>query len=425
MKLDKIVLKFDGFFKESVVESNLENYRLRKLVLYYYLEDSTIMINEPKQTNSGTPQGVFLKRQAILKHDGSVYQPHDFIVGETVEIFGKSIKIVDADRYTRDFFFTSLQVEMPDAISMPVDSFELSQRPKVTKKDKVMIDFLEHSLGGGKVASWKQFLDNDRKVLKFNTVCDGEPFIVHYYLADDTLEVREVHFQNNGKDQFPMLLKRSKVPKIFKIEQPGSHDDSMVYLTDADIYPGEPIQAFSRVFHITGVDPFTQYYYKQRYGRHFDANQISEPHAPEPPKVIVPPHNGFGNEEDSLGYVYKLVPEKPKKDFFKYVDNDGKILRWTAKFNTQVPEDFDRRFIIAYYLADDTISIFEPAQKNSGIMEGKFLERNKYKNRWNSDRFITPTDIAIGGDVMINGYSFHILSCDEFTRKYLQGHYVE
>lgn len=67
------------------------------------------------------------------------------------------------------------------------------------------------------------------------------------------------------------------------------------------------------------------------------------------------------------------------KDYFKYVDNDKMILRYTAKLNTTVPEDFDRRFIIQIYLSDDTLSIYEPAQKNSGIKEGKFLERGKYK----------------------------------------------
>ena len=36
--------------------------------------------------------------------------------------------------------------------------------------------------------------------------------------------------------------------------------------------------------------------------------------------------DGFGNEIDSLGYVYDLVPKKPKIDFFKYVDNDKKVL---------------------------------------------------------------------------------------------------
>lgn len=71
VKLDKQVLRFFGYFKESVVESRLENYRIRQLNILYYLEDHTLMINEPKETNAGTPQGVFLKRQQVIKQDGS------------------------------------------------------------------------------------------------------------------------------------------------------------------------------------------------------------------------------------------------------------------------------------------------------------------------------------------------------------------
>ena len=89
-----------------------------------------------------------------------------------------------------------------------------------------------------------------------------------------------------------------------------------------------------------------------------------------------------------------------------------------------MPEDVDRRFIISFYLADDAISIYEPAQKNSGIIEGKFLHRNKYKNVDNNNEPITPSDMAIGGDVKINGHSFHILSCDDYTTKYLSEHLV-
>lgn len=100
------------------------------------------------------------------------------------------------------------------------------------------------------------------------------------------------------------------------------------------------------------------------------------------------------------------------------------MLRFIASFNTRVPEDVDRKFIISFFLADDSISIFEPAQKNSGIIEGKFLERRKYKNTDRNDDFITPTDLSIGGDVRINGYSFHIETCDEFTQKWLEGHLV-
>lgn len=367
VKLDRLVLRFNGYFKESVVESNLENWRLRQLIIFYYLEDSSIMMNEVKSTNSGIPQGLFLKRQKVNKPGtNEPLSPTDFLVGHTVEIFGKQIKIVDADLNTRNFFESQLGVELGAAEEIPQDNFQRAQQPATSNKDSAMMDFLEHSLGGGRPKSQKQFLDNDRKVLKFNAVCDDNPYIIHYFLADDTIEVREVHFANNGKDHFPMLLKRSKVPKAFNINQPGQNDDKEPFITCDQFVNGEKIQLFSRTFSLTGVDDFTGRYMKQKYGRYFDVNLIEEPQPSAPTDVIIPPHNGFGDEQDSLGYVYKLNPVKPKKNFFKYVDNDGKILRWTARFNTQVPEDVDRKFIIAYYLADDTISIFEPAQKNSG-----------------------------------------------------------
>lgn len=53
-----------------------------------------------------------------------------------------------------------------------------------------MKEYLEKKLGGGKVNSEKQFLENDRKVLKFYSTFENVPHIVHYFLADDTIEVR-------------------------------------------------------------------------------------------------------------------------------------------------------------------------------------------------------------------------------------------
>lgn len=76
------------------------------------------------------------------------------------------------------------------------------------KKDPEMKEFLEKQLGGGKVKSQKQFLDNDLKVLRFFSRFDDLPYVVHYYLADDTLEIREVHPPNDGRDKFALLLRR-------------------------------------------------------------------------------------------------------------------------------------------------------------------------------------------------------------------------
>lgn len=187
-------------------------------------------------------------------------------------------------------------------------------------------------------------------------------------------------------------------------------------MTCDEIYQEKPVDVFGHIMNISGVDEFTQNFYKTKYGRHFDIGGISTP-APrtvKPPQV--PSHNPLmGQEEDSLGYIYKLVPDRPKPNFFKALDNQAKILRFTARFNTRVPEDVDRRFIISFYLADDSIGIYEPNQKNSGIISGKFLERKKYKNVNKNQDWITPTDMALEGDVTINGHNFHILSCDDYT----------
>jgi transposase len=50
------VLRFYGYFKETVPESRMENHRVRKIILYYYLEDDSMHMAEPKTDNSGIPQ---------------------------------------------------------------------------------------------------------------------------------------------------------------------------------------------------------------------------------------------------------------------------------------------------------------------------------------------------------------------------------
>ena len=75
-------------------------------------------------------------------------------------------------------------------------------------KDKELLEFLEKKLGGGRVPSQKQFLDHDRKVLRFFTTSGDLQFEWHYFLADDTVEIREVHFPNDGRDSFSVYLRR-------------------------------------------------------------------------------------------------------------------------------------------------------------------------------------------------------------------------
>lgn len=62
--LDKKVLRFYGYFKETVTESHQEHYRVRSVIIYYYLEDDTMHLFEPKQQNSGLAQGSL----SIIEH---------------------------------------------------------------------------------------------------------------------------------------------------------------------------------------------------------------------------------------------------------------------------------------------------------------------------------------------------------------------
>mmetsp|Transcript_4937 Transcript_4937/g.4124 ORF Transcript_4937/g.4124 Transcript_4937/m.4124 type:complete len:86 (+) Transcript_4937:1285-1542(+) len=79
-------------------------------------------------------------------------------------------------------------------------------------------------------------------------------------------------------------------------------------------------------------------------------------------------------------------------------------LKFIAKFKYPRPEDAQREFIITFYLNDDSVMVYEPYQRNSGINGGKFLEKGKYKNALNNNAYFQPGDFLIGHDVIINGF---------------------
>ena len=56
---------------------------------------------------------------------------------------------------------------------------------------------------------------------------------------------------------------------------------------------------------------------------------------------------------------------------------NSNVLRFVAFMKTDNPVDAGRKFTVSYFLSDDTISVFEPPQRNSGVIGGKFLERGR------------------------------------------------
>lgn len=107
IKYDRKVLRFYAYFQEHVVESRLENYRIRKVAIYYYLSDDTIFVTEHKIENSGIPQGVFLKRQKIPRVTGELhdnYNWQDFALGININFYQRIFRIYDCDAFTRAYY---------------------------------------------------------------------------------------------------------------------------------------------------------------------------------------------------------------------------------------------------------------------------------------------------------------------------------
>merc|ERR1719265_568343 len=82
--------------------------------------------------------------------------------------------------------------------------------------------YREVMLGGGHInENMQQFMECDRKVCRFFGVLDDlstpqyerRPFTILFFLADNTVEIREQYPLNCGRDNFPIFFRRGKIRK--------------------------------------------------------------------------------------------------------------------------------------------------------------------------------------------------------------------
>eukprot|EP00003_Mantamonas_plastica_P028838 TRINITY_DN670_c0_g1_i5.p1 TRINITY_DN670_c0_g1~~TRINITY_DN670_c0_g1_i5.p1 ORF type:complete len:589 (+),score=225.67 TRINITY_DN670_c0_g1_i5:124-1890(+) len=416
---DNKVLRFFGYFKEPVFESAEEQYRIRNCTIYVYLANNTIHVAEPHVENSGIPQGQFIKRQEIPKSmddKDDIYTFMDFNLGIEVEFFGRTIRIADCDQATRVFYEDQLGIELNESEEVPEDVY-------TKKRVEIKQSMLPTSTSKTDYDSLKKFLENDRQVLRFfctwddrnSAYGDYRQFVIHFYTADDTVEVLEVIGANSGREPFPQFLKRQKIPKKFStLSDLGSTD----YYTEEDFAVGTTVTLFGRDFNIHDCDSNTRKFYKENFGVEFGTLEIEEEEE-EVVDFVVPPYNGFGSEADSLRSAMSLVPKIPKKNFAKMIENDGKIIRFRCKMDTDNVVDQEREFVVSYYLADDTIGVYEPPLRNSGIGGGNFLKRQAIMNPDTGD-FFKAEDLYLGASVEIHKRRFILEVADEYALNYME-----
>ena len=69
------------------------------------------------------------------------------------------------------------------------------------------------------------------------------------------------------------------------------------------------------------------------------------------------------------------------------------------------------------------VTVYEKAQRNSGIIGGKFLERTRVTKPGSSvdnPEFYAPSDLSIGAKIEIFKHRFVITDADEYVLKYLE-----
>jgi len=441
LKHDRQVLRFFAYFQEPVVENPNENFRIRNVVITYFLEDGTMQITEPKVENSGIwPQGPFIKRHRIPKAEGNFLGPEDLKVGSEVTIYSRTFRVIDADDFTK-WFFTEAGMALGEPEEAPVDTFletNVYKKESMLKKSGYPKDIMEGKeytelkLGGSrKNHKLEQFLQNDRKVLRFYAYWDDltrygarQYFVMHYFLSDDTVEINNNYARNSGRHPYPVFFTRAPL----ELQPTMTHTPGMIkplspLLKPSDIFVGKTIPVYGRDFFIYDADDATKEFYANYMG-----HQVESVVVPEEEKVhlqlLYPPHNGFGGDEDSLGSCLQLRPKPPRKDLVKLMTNSDRILRFEAIPENNVPEDMHRKFIIGVFLADDTVAVWEVRQRNSGCVEGKFRERGLTTNPATGKNFAA-ADFFVGAEVQVSAMPFRIMRADEYTLKYMEANPAE
>ena len=107
-----------------------------------------------------------------------------------------------------------------------MDNFDFKKERKDMKipppDTKEYKEYFEVKLGGGHPnGGLDKYISNDRKVLSFKALWQDRTvegadnyYTINFFLADDTVEVKEARFANSGKDPYPLMMRRMKLPKV-------------------------------------------------------------------------------------------------------------------------------------------------------------------------------------------------------------------
>ena len=464
VQLEKMVCRFYGYFVEGrIFSSNEENpignptteaELVHRLTIHFYLDEEKVEMNEMKSDNSGVWGGGFFKKAPLKKRDGKLVSLQDLHVGNVLDVLGRSIKICDADKMTREYFRRTLNAPLAPAMDMPKPkppgaegaalATGLQSHTDTGKEKKVGACSGDYGDRKKQLNKEYKYLHGDARVLKFlaiQIVTDGSDqtmadqmlatqttYTVSYYLIDDSMDIRLIKTRRSSSTDQTTLLKRGKVPK----------NDS-AFFEPADLRVNGKISFFGRTIQLLDCDATTRAFYEEI--------NMPQPaaHGNEDALSVAGSAKGSASQGSRGGASVrssrsgKSMPIAPPRDDGGFLaigaveqssgeqraarmqreEHRGKVLRC----NVTLLKEPKRKFSFFYFLEDDTVSVFEEITKNTGMAGSpNFLKRGIYDATIEGvTARATPRIIELGTKVTLNGFEWEVTGADAQTLELCKG----
>jgi len=343
----------------------------------------------------------------------------DFRVGAGITLLGREYQIVSCDKFTRDYFEER-------GVVMQSNS-ECPRKQQATKSKQVapLPAYLRITEPATHPRSSKKFIEHDGEVLRFFALWDdsaskyGQVYkmVIHYFLSDDTMDVRKL-----VKGETEPFLRRHRVPKeVISYSVDGSNlsptaTNEDQFYHENDFFIGQVISVYGREILLCDADEFTRSYF-EKLGKPLNAKmsmdnvlRVKDGKIEYYPTPSTQNEHSEAEETSALPGNHEPVPKKRGVD-------ENITLTFEAVMKNASEFDSKRKFIIKFYVVDDTFVIFEKIK--SSITSNKFLERGRLKNKLG--KWYTINDLSVGNELFVYGRTFELLESDVFTKKYLDG----
>nr|CCC48028.1 conserved hypothetical protein [Trypanosoma vivax Y486] len=440
------VLRFYAFFTEKAPEGCRESYWHRCVVIYFYPEDDTVLIQEPCVPNSGLPGGTYLKRQKVAADPRQLEQfPKDkfltinhFNVGQAVRINSVEFFLYDCDVFTREFL-TELGVEVGAPMSCPDSSFMSQWRRQREKLMTTNFGILSQNYRNDEAIRAARFVQDSGKVLRFYGVLDergkkGSGVVrkleVMYFIEDDSIAVVERPTTNEAVPA--LFLSRGWLPKTGSIEkaleftfahrvngmrEPYVGEEGHYMLTDLSV--GATINILGRNVFLYDCDDYTRSYYAEALGvRQQDAIDCFDEYG-LPPKVSIVSFRSNITPASTAAVAASGTKVAEEQSDARRKSTLRFLLRLIEPSSI---EQRVRRFTLTYYTETQFSMVHESAVKNSGYTGGCFCSRRRLpKPSGGPDAYYTLEDFSIGAVIEVNAHKFEIINMDEHTANFIAG----